>query len=80
MRLGDRQSLRELTHRMQPMWELLQTEDVLLGLRSLLKKDDYNANELSCHIQKIIDTVSVLIIEAENEIKMLMNETENINS
>lgn len=38
MRHGDRQGLRELTHRMQPMWELLQTEDVLLGLRSLLKK------------------------------------------
>lgn len=80
MRHGDRQSLRELTHRMQPMWELLQTEDVLLGLRSLLKKDDYNANELNNHIQKVIDTVSVLIIEAENKIKKLTNETEDINS
>ncbi|RJV08739.1 response regulator [Bacteroides sp. AF34-31BH] len=80
MRHGDRQSLRELTHRMQPMWELLQTEDVLLGLRSLLKKDDYNDSELNSHIQKVIDTVSVLITEAEDEIKKLANETENINS
>lgn len=80
MRHGDRQSLRELTHRMQPMWELLQTEDVLLGLRSLLKKDDYNDSELNSHIQKVIDTVSVLITEAEDEIKKLANETGNINS
>lgn len=80
MRHGDRQSLRELTHRMQPMWELLQTEDVLLGLRSLLKKDDYNANELTTHIQKVIDTASVLITETEDEIKKLTNETEDINS
>ncbi len=80
MRHGDRQGLRELTHRMQPMWELLQTEDVLLGLRSLLKKEDYNDSELNSHVQKVIDTVSVLITEAEDEIKKLTNETEDINS
>ncbi|WP_418233475.1 hybrid sensor histidine kinase/response regulator [Butyricimonas virosa] len=80
MRHCDRQNLRELAHRMQPMWELLQTEDVLIGLRSLLKKDDYNDSELNSHIQKVIDTASVLITEAEDEIKKLANETENINS
>lgn len=80
MKHVDRQSLRELTHRMQPMWELLQTEDVLLGLRSLLKKDDSNDNELNGHIQKVIDTASILISMAEDEIKKLTNETEDINS
>ena len=80
MKHVDRQSLRELTHRMRPMWELLQTEDVLLGLRSLLKKDDSNDNELNGHIQKVIDTASILISMAEDEIKKLTNETEDINS
>ena len=45
-----------------------------------MKKDDYNANELNSHIQKVIDTASVLITEAEDEIKKLANETEDINS
>ena len=80
MRHGDRHKLREIIHRMQPMWELLQTENVLLDLRSLLKKDDSNDNELDSHIRNITDTASLLITEAENEIKKLTNETEDMNS
>ena len=34
---GDREKLREIIHRMQPMWELLQMEDTLLAYRTLLK-------------------------------------------
>ena len=80
MKHGDRQRLHEIIHRMQPMWELLQTEDVLPGLRPLLRKDDSNDSELNSHIQNVIDTASVLITEAEDEIKRLTNETEDINS
>lgn len=80
MKHGDRQRLREIIHRMQPMWELLQTEDILPGLRPLLRKDDSNDSELNSHIQNVIDTASVLITEAEDEIKRLTNETEDINS
>ena len=49
-------------------------------LTFLIEKDDYNDSELNSHIQKVIDTASVLITEAEDEIKKLANETENINS
>ncbi len=80
MKHGDRRRLHEIIHRMQPMWELLQTEDVLPGLRPLLRKDDSNDSELNSHIQNVIDTASVLITEAEDEIKRLTNETEDINS
>ncbi len=80
MENGDRQKLREITHRMQPMWELLQTEDILLDLRTLLKKDDSKDNEMNGLIQKVMDTASVLITEAEDEIKRQTNETENTNS
>lgn len=80
MKHGDRRRLHEIIHRMQPMWELLQTEDVLPGLRPLLRKDDSNDSELNRHIQNVIDTASVLITEAEDEIKRLTNETEDINS
>ena len=80
MENGDRQKLREITHRMQPMWELLQTEDILLDLRTLLKKDDSSDNELNGLIRKVMDTASVLITEVEDEIKRQTNETENTNS
>lgn len=62
------------------MWELLQTEDILLDLRTLLKKDDSSDNELNCLIRKVMDTASVLITEVEDEIKRQTNETENTNS
>lgn len=38
MKNGDRQKLREITHRMQPMWELLQMEEALVGLSRFTEK------------------------------------------
>lgn len=80
MKHSDRQKLRDIVHRMQPMWELLQAEDSLYDLRASLKKEDSSDNELNNHIRNVADTASVLITEAEEMIKKLTNETENINS
>lgn len=77
---GDREKLREIIHRMQPMWELLQMEDTLLAYRTLLKDDTARDNVVRESTGQVIKCTAMLIAEAENEIKRLTNETENIDS
>lgn len=77
---GDRQKLREITHRMQPMWELLQMAEILSAYRALLKNDTINDNILNEHTRQIMDYVTILIKVAEAEIKRLKNETEDTDS
>lgn len=77
---GDRQKLREITHRMQPMWEFLRMEEPLLAYRTLLKDSKTDDKELNEHTRQIIDRTAMLIKAAEAEIKKLTNETENTDS
>ena len=77
---GDRQKLREITHRMQPMWELLRMEEPLLTYRNLLKDSKTSDKELNEYTRQIIDGTATLIKAAEAEIKRLMNETEDTDS
>lgn len=80
MKNGDRQKLREITHRMQPMWELLQMEETLSAYRVLLKNDTINDNILNEHTRQIMDYTAILIKVAEAEIKRVTNETEDTDS
>ena len=80
MKNGDRQKLREITHRMQPMWELLQMEETLSAYRALLKNDTINDKILNEHTRQIMDYAAILIKVAEAEIKRLTNETEDTDS
>ncbi|WP_195420660.1 ATP-binding protein [Phocaeicola vulgatus] len=77
---GDREKLRETAHRMQPMWELLQMEGTLLAYRTLLKDNTAGDDAVREYTRQIIEYTAMLIAEAENEIKRLTNETENIDS
>lgn len=77
---GDREKLREIAHRMQPMWELLQMEGTLLAYRTLLKDNTAGDDAVREYTRQIIEYTAILIAEAENEIKRLTNETENIDS
>ena len=77
---GDRQKLREITHRMQPMWELLRMEEHLLAYRTFLKDCETSDKELNEYTRQIIDSTATLIRAAEAEIKRLTNETENTDS
>lgn len=77
---GDRQKLREITHRMQPMWELLRMEEPLLAYRTLLKDSQTSDKELNEYTRQIIDGTATLIRAAEAEIKRLTNETEDTDS
>lgn len=80
MKNGDRQKLREITHRMQPMWELLQMEETLSAYRTLLKNETINDKILNEHTRQIMDYTAILIKVAEAEIKRLTNETEDTDS
>lgn len=77
---GDRQKLREITHRMQPMWEFLRMEEPLLAYRTLLKDKETSDKELNEHTRQIIERTVTLIKAAEAEIKRLTNETEDTDS
>lgn len=77
---GDRQKLREITHRMQPMWEFLRMEEPLLAYRTLLKDKETSDKELNEHTRQIIERTVTLIKAAEAEIERLTNETEDTDS
>lgn len=77
---NDRYKLRETVHRMLPMWELLQMEDVLSAYRTLLKDDTATDDTVREHTRQIMECTAMLIAEAENEIKRQTNEKENTDS
>lgn len=80
MKKSDRMKLREAAHRMQPSWDLLHTGDKLMAYRALLKYDTQDDTVIKEHTRQIIDYISTLIAEAEDEIKRQINETEDIDS
>lgn len=77
---GDCHKLRETVHRMRPMWELLQMEDVLSAYCALLKDDTAIDDAVREYTRQIMKCTAMLIAEAENEIKRQRNETENTDS
>ena len=80
MKKSDRMKLRETAHRMQASWDLLHTGDKLMAYRALLKDGTQDDSVVKEHTRQIIDYISTLIAEAENEIKRQTNETENTDS
>lgn len=80
MKKSDRMKLRETAHRMQPSWDLLHTGNRLMAYRALLKDGTQDDTVVKEHTRQIIDYISTLIAEAENEIKKQTNETENTDS
>ena len=74
---NDRERLREIIHRMLPMWELLQTDELLHAYRDVLHDDKADDGEVGEYTRRVIDRTALLIAEAENEIERLTNETED---
>lgn len=74
---NDRERLREVVHRMLPMWELLQTDELLHSYRKVLHDDKADDGAVGEYTQRVIDHTALLIAEAENEMK---HETEDIDS
>lgn len=72
---NDRERLREVVHRMLPMWELLQTDDLLHAYRNVLHDDKADDGAVGEYTRRVIDRTALLIAEAENEMK---HETKDI--
>ena len=72
---NDRRRLREVVHRMLPMWELLQTDELLCAYRDVLHDDKADDGAVGEYTQRVIDRTALLIAEAENEMK---HETKDI--
>ena len=80
MKNNDRIKMREAAHRMQPSWDLLHTGDMLMAYRTLLKDGTQDDGVIREHTRQIINYTSMLIAEAEEEIKRQTNETEDTDS
>lgn len=80
MKKSDRMKMRETAHRMQPSWDLLHTGNRLMAYRALLKDGAQDDTVVKEHTRQIMDYLSTLIAEAEDEIKRQTNDTENTDS
>lgn len=80
MRNGDRITLREVVHRMQPMWKLLQLEKILSDYQSFLKDDQVGNEILEERTIQLMDYIYLLIKKTEKEIIRLKNEKKNTDS
>lgn len=72
--------LYETVHRMLPIWELLQTNDVLLAYHNMLSNKCTDKELLRKETEAIIVHAHKLISNAKNKIIYLQHETENINN
>lgn len=77
---ADKRRLREIVHRMLPLWELLQTEDVLLAYRHILHDEHTDMERIHRETQSIITYAHELIVKARNEIDDLQHGTEDIDN
>lgn len=80
IKITDRKQLRETIHRMLPVWELLQVDNILLAYRRILHDENTNKKLLHKETEKIIAYAHELIAKAKNEIVDLQHETENIDN
>lgn len=76
----DRKRLRETVHRMLPLWEILQADQLLQAYRGILYDDKTDDPAILQETEKIIDRARELIARARNEIAEMKYETENIDS
>lgn len=74
---SDRRGLRESVHRMYPMWELLRIEDELDAYRKTLHDDNVGEDKVNGETERLIGRLSLLITEADAEIKRMEDEKED---
>lgn len=77
---ADRKRLRETVHRMLPLWEMLQTDQLLQAHRGILYDDKTEDPAILQETEKIVARARELIARARNEIAEMKYETENIDS
>lgn len=76
----DPKQLRETVHRMLPLWELLQADEMLRVYRRMLHEEKADEETLWEETRRIIDYAHGLIAKARAEITESEHETEDTNS
>ena len=71
------ESMRNVVHRMMPMWEMLSMENTLLAYRKALKEQD---NALLVHTGQIITHIERLMEDARKEIERIADEETDTDS
>lgn len=77
---ADRKRLRETVHRMLPLWEMLQADQLLQAYRGILYDDKADDPAILQETEKIVTRARELIARARNEIAEMKYEAENIDS
>lgn len=74
------ESMRNVVHRMMPMWEMLSMENTLLAYRKALKEQDNDIQALLVHTGQIITHIERLMEDARKEIERIADEETNTDS
>lgn len=75
---GNRKQLCETVHRMFPVWEMLQADDILRTYRQTLHDKHINIEKAREETEKIVAYTRELIMKANNEIACSGHEAESI--
>ena len=74
------ESMRNVVHRMMPMWEMLSMENTLLAYRKALKEGDNDIQALLVHTGQIITHIERLMEDARKEIERIADEETDTDS
>ena len=74
------ESMRNVVHRMMPMWEMLSMENTLLAYRKALKERDNDIQALLVHTGQIITHIERLMEDARKEIERIADEETDTDS
>lgn len=72
--------MRNVVHRMMPMWEMLSMENTLLAYRKALKEQDNDIQALLVHTGQIITHIKRLMEDARKEIERIADEETDTDS
>lgn len=74
------ESMRNVVHRMMPMWEMLSMENTLLAYRKALKEQNNDIQVLLVHTGQIITHIERLMEDARKEIERIADEETDTDS
>lgn len=80
MKEADREALREIVHRIRPLWELMRRECKLQYYHEMLKGIGTDSNTVNTCTENIIIEIRKLIADTEKELERIRHEKENTDS
>uniref|UniRef100_A0AB33JNY8 histidine kinase n=1 Tax=Prevotella sp. GTC17262 TaxID=3236797 RepID=A0AB33JNY8_9BACT len=80
MKEADREALREIVHRIRPLWELMRRECKLQYYHEMLKGMGTDSNTVNTCTENIIIEIRKLIADTEKELERIRHEKENTDS